>query len=452
MRTFLVVFLIALPKNAWSWARPVAVATSTTISAATATTGSEQQHMAIRITSSPPSWDELELKLEAFLTERKDPAVTLYRDTNGWCPFCERVWLALRAKNVPFDECLISLQNKPEWYKQLVPTTLVPAVLFHEQDSEKKERRIVWESNDILQALDDAFPETPRLMMDTPEFQEAQEMNDAMNAAGFAYVYAGRNDTLTEKDVQDRREAFELQVNKLDTALAESDGPFRLGDFSGMDAIMIPTLERWRWQLPITTEFDILEGRPSLQAWFDAMDEYAPYSSRVAGDQYSWTATTSMFLRYFGGGEDKPEVAAAIERADEAAAKLAQSFAQQALPKDPSFAQEAAAKLVSNHKAIVKDCTNQDPLSQKNVPRASEEDVADAVLRYVASILVMSEENDSILETARIAPLVHVEDGSEGALAARAVACRLCVPRDMSAGAGAVLRGVLSVVADRLEE
>ena len=32
------------------------------------------------------------------------PALTLYRDTNGWCPFCERVWLSLLAKGVPFDE------------------------------------------------------------------------------------------------------------------------------------------------------------------------------------------------------------------------------------------------------------------------------------------------------------------------------------------------------------
>ena len=27
--------------------------------------------------------------------------LTLYRDTNGWCPFCERVWIGLEKKGIP---------------------------------------------------------------------------------------------------------------------------------------------------------------------------------------------------------------------------------------------------------------------------------------------------------------------------------------------------------------
>ena len=42
----------------------------------------------------------------------------LIRDTNGWCPFCERVWVAIRAKGIPYQETTVSLQNKPEWYVQ----------------------------------------------------------------------------------------------------------------------------------------------------------------------------------------------------------------------------------------------------------------------------------------------------------------------------------------------
>ena len=117
-------------------------------------------------TVSPPSWEELSDTLTE-LTEQSSPPtppkVTLYRDTNGWCPFCERVWLILRAKNIPYEEQLISLQNKPDWYKALVPTTLVPAVLFHEDEDKKNERRIVWESSDIIEALDEVFPEHPML-------------------------------------------------------------------------------------------------------------------------------------------------------------------------------------------------------------------------------------------------------------------------------------------------
>lgn len=67
-----------------------------------------------------------------------EPSVLLYRDTNSWCPFCERVWFALEEKEIPFATEFIDLTNKPKWYTDLVPTTLVPAA--------KIEGKLVYES------------------------------------------------------------------------------------------------------------------------------------------------------------------------------------------------------------------------------------------------------------------------------------------------------------------
>ena len=47
-------------------------------------------------------------KLAATAT-KEEPVLTLYRDTNGWCPFCERVWIGLEKKGIPYDEKLINL-------------------------------------------------------------------------------------------------------------------------------------------------------------------------------------------------------------------------------------------------------------------------------------------------------------------------------------------------------
>ena len=113
---------------------------------------------------------------------------------------------------------------------------------------------------------------------------------------------------------------------------------------------------------------------------------------------------------------------------------------------------EAAAKLVANHEAVVMDCTRDDPLSQKHVGRASSPDVADAVLRHVVGLLLSDE--DAVLR-AREGPLPDVGGGStreDAARAARTVAARLCVPRDMGAPAASVLRAVLAIVADRLDD
>jgi hypothetical protein len=40
-----------------------------------------------------------------------------------------QVWLALEEKQIPYDCVLIELYNKPTWYKDIVPSTLVPAVV-----------------------------------------------------------------------------------------------------------------------------------------------------------------------------------------------------------------------------------------------------------------------------------------------------------------------------------
>ena len=42
---------------------------------------------------------------------RGTPELKLYRDTNAWCPFCERVWLALEYKGaVPSRPTVVHLR------------------------------------------------------------------------------------------------------------------------------------------------------------------------------------------------------------------------------------------------------------------------------------------------------------------------------------------------------
>jgi glutathione S-transferase len=442
-------------------------------------------------TSSPPTWQELQeqinpdistnanadTSLSSSLSLEQQPVLTLYRDTNGWCPFCERVWLCICAKQLPYRERLVNLQNKPDWYKELVPTTQVPAMLLHppatSSTTKSNSRTIIWESLDIMKALDDAFPNTPRLVLDTPDYHAASEQTSQLNTVGFRYVFSSRNTSLTALEVEELKQDFikgldllEDSLQQASTAASSNGGPlFRLGsEFSGVDAELIPTLERWRYQLPLTKEFDILQGRPFLQKWFATMDSFQPYAERVAGDAYTWAATAAMFTRYFGGDSDNQENIQAIARSDAAAAKLAQAFSDSSSLELESvdssrLARLAAEKLIANHEAVIADCTNQDPKSQQHLGRSSDVTAADIVLRHVCSLLLL-EDGTQILEAAQTGPMVDMmssdhsnqEQRLAASQAARTVATRLSVPRDMGAPSAKILRAVLSIVADRLDE
>merc|ERR1712071_261281 len=195
---------------------------------------------------------------------------------------------------------------------------------------------------------------------------------------------------------------------------------------------------------------DILEGRPNLSKWFEAMDDIGPYKNRVAGDEYSWTATNSMFLRFFGSrnSDDKDDnTAQKIQRSDDKAQELVNSF-HTYTTENELFALEAATKLISNHEAVIADCTGTPPVvSQNHIPRTNETAVADEVLRLASSILL----SPMAVQSAQTISLT-TDSPDISAKIAQTVAQRLCVPRDMGAPAAAILRSVLCTVAHRLEE
>ena len=74
----------------------------------------------LRVQQVPSSAPDPSLPTDVDSSCTEDKRVLLYRDTNAWCPFCERVWLALLEKDIPFDTVFIDLR----WGLECVPLTL----------------------------------------------------------------------------------------------------------------------------------------------------------------------------------------------------------------------------------------------------------------------------------------------------------------------------------------
>jgi glutathione S-transferase len=143
--------------------------------------------------------------------------LVLYRDNNGWCPFCERTWTLLEQTKTPYTEKLINLRSKPQYYLKLVPTTLVPAIQFDvsvrkdkdiikELESDTfsnvtkimkrrnpfarlmgKRRVVIWESVQTMMAIEKFLsPQHPGkiFMADSPTKEKAEKLLSDVTKAG----------------------------------------------------------------------------------------------------------------------------------------------------------------------------------------------------------------------------------------------------------------------------
>ena len=229
-------------------------------------------------------------------TQKLPTGLILFRDRNGWCPYSERVWLAMLAKQLDFDEVLINLQgSKPRWYSSVNPSGQTPCV-------RTAEGKVVTESLRIIQDLDAMFPESGHhLFPQQPEQrQEALDMMHSFSAVfpsgarpssrgSFLFTWGGRPLP---------RAAFEATLDEVERMLVQRGGPFFYGEtMSGVDCAFAPFLERWAHQVPALIGLEPRDPSqwPALARWYDALEAHVPaYSHRVQGDRHTWRAALGM--------------------------------------------------------------------------------------------------------------------------------------------------------------
>lgn len=390
--------------------------------------------VSLKCSAEVPSWEEIGTLLPNA-EPAPAPVLTLYRDTNAWCPFCERVWLALLAKGIPFDEKLVSLYNKPDWYIEMVPTGLVPAIKIHANDE------VMWESNDILKRIEgkDFFADYPTLYPPS-EKEKAEKMMDEVQANMISAVRTVYGAVNTTEELAAIAKEFEKDLDKMDAILGESKSPFFLDSgFSVVDCSYVPIFERLAVQLPSKVPIELRgnERWPHLNAWFDALENEVPaYQGRVQGDAYSWLATISMLPGQSGMSltrENRTEAAQA-----EARELLRAQLATPPSAIDLAHRQQAVRALLANYQAVVKDAVSE-AKTQTYLQRLESEhaDEVDRALRRAAVALL-----DETTAEAKLQGATEVEGK-----AAQLVAARLCVPRDMGPLQAAALRSGLGSVA-----
>ncbi len=237
------------------------------------------------MTIAPLSWTELaaltdfqidpvngstnaQARLRLFGCSESDVQVTLYRDNHAWCPYCQKIWLWLEEKQIPYrieKVTMFCYGEKESWYKRKVPSGMLPAI--------ELKGRIITESDDILIALEQVFGPLGAGMKD-PIVLPLRWLERLLFRAwcGWLCRRAG-----SPQEEQRHREQFINVVAKIEEALAQTPGSYFLNEFGTADVIFTPYVERMNASLYYYKGYSLREDNPGLAAWFKAMESRPTY-------------------------------------------------------------------------------------------------------------------------------------------------------------------------------
>lgn len=377
------------------------------------------------MSNAPLSWSELEAltdfkidtvngptnaqaRLRLFGKAESEVRVTLYRDNHAWCPYCQKVWLWLEEKQIPYRIQKVTMfcyGTKEDWYKQKVPSGMLPAL--------ELDGRIITESDDILMALENAFGPLAPLGygMQHPKVLPMRRLERELFRAWCGWLCQPGGWFGQEKS---NRAQFLSVVAKVEAALSATLGPYFLEDFSIADVVFTPYVERMNASLYYYKGYSLRTENSRLSAWFDAMES----RSTCRGTQSDFHTHAHDLPPQMGGCYEngEPQTQQNQKRVDEGPWE---DMPDVTYPEPESSKAEALARVLKH---------------RQNIMRANplEDRLFDEALRCALTFMVTGE--------ACMPP-----DGSEVGL--RYLRDRISVPRDMSIYAAKQLRTALEQTA-----
>lgn len=417
---------------------------------------------ALGVAPTPPLEDgpTSPLALKRTFGSAEAPRVKLYRDHAAWCPYCEKIWLQLEEKRIPYTIEKINMRcygEKAQSYLAKCPAGLLPAMELDGQ--------LFTESEVIQQVLEESFPNNTPLIPQAQRkrHQQLMQLERALFGRWMQWLTSSWSDG-------QGREGFVQGLDAVDGELAKGGGPYFLGaELSLVDLTFAPFMERMAASLVYYKGFIMRgEGRwPHVEAWFDAM-ESRPTFANIKSDYYTHAHDLPPQLGGCAFNDSGPAFAAQIDGTDGTSwtLPLAPLTATSLEPvpggDHPALDRlEAAAKLVENHDAVVRfsaRATGKPGTRRYGAPLADptaspwEDDLpaADAALRHVAAALLREDEDIATADALQLATGPEALSANVAAEALAYLRDRVGVPRDLHFPAARQLRAHLNWAIDSL--
>ena len=194
--------------------------------------------------------------------------VTLFRDHHAWCPYCQKIWLWLEERRIPYRIRKVTMfcyGTKEAWYKRLVPSGMLPAI--------ELDGRLITESDRILEALEGAFGSLGP-GMEEPEVIMLRRLERHLFQAWcqwLCYPHSPSSDAAAGHQFRRVAEAMEQ-------ALEARGGPFLLGAaLSTADVVFVPYVERMNASLTYYKGYRLRQQHPAIDRWFQALERRSTY-------------------------------------------------------------------------------------------------------------------------------------------------------------------------------
>lgn len=237
------------------------------------------------MTTTPLSWAELhalatytidsvngptnaQAQLRLFGQSESAVRITLYRDNHAWCPYCQKVWLWLEEKQIPYRIQKVTMfcyGEKEHWYKQKVPSGILPAL--------ELDGALITESDEILLVLEQQFGPLKFGMTD-PQVLPLRRLERLLFRAWCTWLCYPMRSRAQEERTQAQ---FRDVVTQVEAALAQTPGPYFLAEFSTADVVFTPYVERMNASLYYYKGYSLRDEHPRLKDWFDALETRSTY-------------------------------------------------------------------------------------------------------------------------------------------------------------------------------
>ena len=214
--------------------------------------------------------------LRLFGRKENEVDLILYRDRHSWCPYCQKIWLWLEFKKIPYKVKKINMfcyGQKEKWYLKKVRSGKLPAIEY--------EGIVITESDEIITFLESKFGSLGSSIT-SKNLEGIRNLEREIFRAWCNWLCRA---SFNHLDEDFRKNRFKEAIFKFEKILSNSEiGFLDAIEFQSNkfipgtgDIIFIPYIERINASLSYYKGFNLRENYPFIDKWLTLLEDLDTY-------------------------------------------------------------------------------------------------------------------------------------------------------------------------------